>query len=167
MTKEKKDLKQYYSCKRKPDIVTWMAIGLFLIVILMQVYLVAFLPIQLRNDETLAYNVARDKMLQNIDKLRVTLPNLEEKMPDKLAKGEIQMTRSAFERLMLHTRDHRDALDLAQVTELAQRFQMFEFMTQRWSAAKPKYYLRAEKIDEKKYVRMLEQRIQEQETIAQ
>ena len=165
MAKEKKDLKQYYSCKRKPDIVTWIAIGLFLIVILMQVYLVAFLPIQLRNDETLAYNVARDKMLLNIDKLRVVLPKLEEKKLDKNAKGEIQMARSAFERLMLHTREHRDELNLLQVTELSQRFQMLEFMAERWSAEKPESYLREEKIEEKKYVRMLEQRIEEQETL--
>ncbi len=166
MAKEKKDLKQYYSCKRKPDIVTWVAIGLFLVVILLQVYLVAFLPIQLRNDETLAYNVARDKMLQDVDKLRLALPKLKEKVPD-LAEGELQMTQSAFERLMLHTREHRDALDLAQVTELSQRFQMFEFMTQRWSAKKPEYYLQKEEINKEKYVRMLEQRMQEQEKILQ
>ncbi|MBO5680232.1 MAG: hypothetical protein J6T08_00820, partial [Lentisphaeria bacterium] len=67
MANGKKDLKQYYSCKRKPDFVTWTAIGLFLIVILLQVYLIVFLPMQLREGETLAYNVARDKMLQNID----------------------------------------------------------------------------------------------------
>lgn len=168
----KKDLKQYYSCKRKPDIVTWVAIGLFLVMILFQVYLIAFLPMRLQSDEALTYNVVRDKMLLNIDKIRQTLPKLEkrkfgnEKL-ESLATGEIQMTRSAFERLMLHTRNHRDALDLAQVTELSQRFQMFNFMIRRWNAEKPEYYLRAETLDEKKYIRMLEQRIQEQEKISQ
>ncbi len=160
MAKEKKDLKQYYSCKRKPDIVTWTAIGLFLIVILMQVYLIAFLPIRLRNDETLAYNVARDKMLQDIDKLRSILPKIAP--PDDLAEGELQMTRSAFERLMLYTREYRDGLDLARITELSQRFQMFEFIVRRWTAKKQAYYLQTETIDQPKYVRMLEQRIWEQ-----
>lgn len=165
MATGKKDLKQYFSCKRKPDIVTGIAIGLFLIVILLQVYLIVFLPVQLREGEALAYNMARDKMLRDIDKLRSTLPKV--KMPDELAEGELQMTKSAFERLMLYTREHRDGLDLAQVSELAQRFRMFDFMLQRWTAGKPQYYLRREKIDQKKYVRMLEKRIQEQETISQ
>ena len=165
MATGKKDLKQYFSCKRKPDIVTGIAIGLFLIVILLQVYLIVFLPVQLREGEALAYNMARDKMLRDIDKLRSALPKV--KMPDELAEGERQMTKSAFERLMLYTREHRDGLDLAQVSELAQRFRMFDFMLQRWTAGKPQYYLRREKIDQKKYVRMLEKRIQEQETISQ
>ena len=165
MATGKKDLKQYFSCKRKPDIVTGIAIGLFLIVILLQVYLIVFLPVQLREGEALAYNMARDKMLRDIDKLRSALPKV--KMPDELAEGELQMTKSAFERLMLYTREHRDGLDLAQVSELAQRFRMFDFMLQRWTARKPQYYLRREKIDQKKYVRMLEKRIQEQETISQ
>ncbi len=165
MATGKKDLKQYFSCKRKPDIVTGIAIGLFLIVILLQVYLIVFLPVQLREGEALAYNMARDKMLRDIDKLRSALPKV--KMPDELAEGELQMTKSAFERLMLYTREHRDGLDLAQVAELAQRFRMFDFMLQRWTAGKPQYYLRREKIDQKKYVRMLEKRIQEQETISQ
>ena len=165
MATGKKDLKQYFSCKRKPDIVTGIAIGLFLIVILLQVYLIVFLPVQLRDGEALAYNMARDKMLRDIDKLRSALPKV--KMPDELAEGELQMTKSAFERLMLYTREHRDGLDLAQVSELAQRFRMFDFMLQRWTAGKPQYYLRREKIDQKKYVRMLEKRIQEQETISQ
>ena len=164
MANGKKDLKQYYSCKRKPDFVTWTAIGLFLIVILLQVYLIVFLPMQLREGETLAYNVARDKMLQNIDVLRSRLPKV--KMTDELAEGELQMTRSAFERLMLYTREHRDGLDLAQVTELSQRFQMFDFMLRRWTAKQPQYYLHRETIDQKKYIRMLEKRIQEQETIS-
>lgn len=157
MATGKKDLKQYFSCKRKPDIVTGIAIGLFLIVILLQVYLIVFLPVQLREGEALAYNMARDKMLRDIDKLRSALPKV--KMPDELAEGELQMTKSAFERLMLYTREHRDGLDLAQVSELAQRFRMFDFMLQRWTAGKPQYYLRREKIDQKKYVRMLEKRI--------
>lgn len=165
MATGKKDLKQYYSCKRKPDLVTGMAIGLFLIVILLQVYLIVFLPMQLREGETLAYNMARDKMLRDIDLLRSTLPKI--KTPGELAEGELQMTKSAFDRLMLYTREHRDGLDLAQVTELAQRFQMFDFMIQRWTASKPQYYLRQEKVDQKKYVRMLEKRIQEQETVSQ
>lgn len=165
MATGKKVLKQYFSCKRKPDIVTGIAIGLFLIVILLQVYLIVFLPVQLREGEALAYNMARDKMLRDIDKLRSALPKV--KMPDELAEGELQMTKSAFERLMLYTREHRDGLDLAQVSELAQRFRMFDFMLQRWTAGKPQYYLRREKIDQKKYVRMLEKRIQEQETISQ
>ena len=165
MATGKKDLKQYFSCKRKPDIVTGIAIGLFLIVILLQVYLIVFLPVQLREGEALAYNMARDKMFRDIDKLRSALPKV--KMPDELAEGELQMTKSAFERLMLYTREHRDGLDLAQVSELAQRFRMFDFMLQRWTAGKPQYYLRREKIDQKKYVRMLEKRIQEQETISQ
>ena len=81
-----------------------------------------YLPLQLREGEALAYNMARDKMLRDIDKLRSALPKV--KMPDELAEGELQMTKSAFERLMLYTREHRDGLDLAQVSELAQRFRV-------------------------------------------
>ena len=102
----KKDLKQYYSCKRKPDVVTWVAIGLFLVMILFQVYLIAFLPMRLQSDETLTYNVTRDKMLQSIDKLNSAMRKT--KMQNELAEGERQMVQSAFDRLTLYTREHRE-----------------------------------------------------------
>lgn len=165
MASEKKDLKQYYSCKRKPDIVTWVAIGLFLIAVLLQVYLVVFLPLQLRKGETLAYHVARDKMLQNIDLLRSSLNRV--KTTSDLAEGELQMTKSAFDRLMLYTRIHKDQLDLAQVTDLTQRFQMFTFTLDRWKAKPAKFVLTPEPIDKQKYIRMLEQHILEQEKLPQ
>lgn len=163
----KKDLKQYYSCKRKPDVVTWVAIGLFLVMILFQVYLIAFLPMRLQSDETLTYNVTRDKMLQSIDKLNTAMRKT--KMQNELAEGERQMVQSAFDRLTLYTREHRDALELAQVAELAKRFQMFDFILKRWAAKKPQYYLQEETINQekRKYVRLLEQRIEEQEKISQ
>lgn len=157
--------KKHYSCKRKPDIVTGIAIGLFLIVILLQVYLVVFLPFQLRDGETLAYNIARDKMLQSIDQLRGRVTHT--KMPDDLSEGERQMVKSAFDRLMLYTREHREELDLAQVAELSRRFQQFDFVVQRWIRKPPKYALREEKINQKKYVQMLLKRIDEQETLPQ
>lgn len=162
---EKNNLKQYYSCKRKPDIVTGIAIGLFLVMILMQVYLVVFLPIQLREGETLAYNVARDKVLQHVDKLRMLSAHA--KPRGRLAEGECKMTTEAFNRLMLYAREHREQLDLAQITELAQRFQQFDFIIKRWYEKPPQFVLTEEKIDQRKYVRMLEKRIQDQETLSQ
>ncbi|MBO5762721.1 MAG: hypothetical protein J6R85_02525 [Lentisphaeria bacterium] len=161
MADSKTNLKEFYSCKRKPDVVTAVAIVLFLIVILMQIYLVAILPIQLRQAETLEYNVSRDQMLLNVDTIRSRLNNL--KTPDDLATGEVQMLRYAFDRLMLYTRENRDGLDLAQVGELTKRFRMFGSAAQRWKESK--YYLREEKVEQKKYVRMLEAQIRAQETV--
>ena len=41
-----KNISQFYSCKRKRDYITWLAIILFVIVLIGQVYLVLFLPIR-------------------------------------------------------------------------------------------------------------------------
>lgn len=163
MENEKKDLKQFYSCKRKPDVVTAVAISLFLIVILLQIYLIVFLPLQLKEAETLEYNVSRDELLQDIDFLRGKL--IKYKAPDELASGESQMLKSAFDRLMLYTRENRDGLALDQVGELSKRIRMFTAVFQRWQDSR--FYLREETLEQKKYIRILEKRILEQEKLQQ
>ena len=99
-----KNISQFYSCKRKRDYITWLAIILFVIVLIGQVYLVLFLPIRLKQQETLEYHVARQQLLLQMDEVRSLLRRLSPS--GTLEKGEADMIRQTFDKLLLYAREH-------------------------------------------------------------
>ena len=48
-----------YSCKRKKDFVTITAIAMFSAIVLFELYLVFYLPVQLRRENAMQKHVAR------------------------------------------------------------------------------------------------------------
>ena len=70
----RREIKERYSCKRKRDYVTALAIFLFVMMIAFQIYLIVLLPVQIKNAETLEINVARETFLTQM--AVKTLPNI-------------------------------------------------------------------------------------------
>lgn len=59
-----------YSCKRKKDFVTFIAVAMFFVICLFEVYLIFFLKIQLQRENAMAYDVMKQEMLQMTEILR-------------------------------------------------------------------------------------------------
>lgn len=167
----RREIKERYSCKRKRDYVTALAIFLFVMMIAFQIYLIVLLPVQIKNAETLEINVARETFLTQMDVSRGYFRYLKADTP--LAKGEMDLVRGALDRMAQFAREHRDDLDLNQLNEMEKMRRMLHSVISRWckrdpetgAMLPPQYYIRSETIEPQKYVRMLEQRIRSQEEI--
>lgn len=59
-----------YSCKRKKDFVTFIAIAMFFAICLFEIYLIVFLRIQLNRENAMAYDVMKQEMLMKTELIR-------------------------------------------------------------------------------------------------
>lgn len=156
-----KNISQFYSCKRKRDYITWLAIILFAIVLIGQVYLVLFLPIRLKQQETLEYHVARQQLLLQMDEVRSLLRRLSPS--GTLEKGEADMIRQTFDKLLLYAREHEDNMTLPQIVQVHHMTKMLRSAVLRCRAKK--YYIRRENIDMPAFVTVLENELQQKEQL--
>ncbi len=157
-----KNASQYYSCKRRRDYITILAVGLFLLMLLAQFYLVLVLPVRLQEQESLEYNVTSQRLLRNFDRMRSCLKNLH---PDgSIAKGEADMLRGTFEQLQLYVRENKDAMTLQQMVQTNRMNRMLESVYNRCSVNK--YHIRQEELVQSSYFRDLENLIREEESKA-
>ena len=53
------NLKSKYSCRRKRDYITVIAVMMFSLIVLFELYLVFILPLQLRREDAMALHVNR------------------------------------------------------------------------------------------------------------
>lgn len=156
-----KNISQFYSCKRKRDYITWLAIILFVIVLIGQVYLVLFLPIRLKQQETLEYHVARQQLLLQMDEVRGLLRRLSPS--GTLEKGEADMIRQTFDKLLLYAREHEDNMTLPQIVQVHHMTKMLRSAVLRCRAKK--HYIRRENIDMPAFVTVLENELRQKEQL--
>lgn len=156
-----KNIRQFYSCKRKRDYITWLAIILFAVVLIGQVYLVLFLPIRLKQQETLEYHVARQQLLLQMDEVRALLRRLSPS--GTLEKGEADMIRQTFGKLLLYAREHEDNMTLPQIVQVHHMTKMLRSAVLRCRAKK--HYIRRENIDMPAFVTVLENELRQKEQL--
>jgi len=166
----RKEIRERYSCRRKRDYVTALAIILFILMISFQIYLIVLLPVQIKNAESLELNIVREQLLLELDHAREYFKYTSSDGP--LHKGEIEMVSNALDRTILFAREHHDDLTLDQLSDMLKTCRMIKSVVSRWfprdsegRLCPPDYYIRAEKVDPQKYVRTLELRIRDQEKI--
>lgn len=181
---KKKDLESRFSCKRRRDYVTYAAVVLFGLMLCFQIYLIVVLPIQLKKAETLEYNVLREQLLLEMDETRIIL-NHEELVAymssgSHLQEEEFKATKRLFEKLLVFTRTNIDHLSISQLNELMRQLFLIRSAIIAWQPfvfdeagnrvldeygepvkRKPQFSFQEEKLDEKKYVKMLNDRLNE------
>ena len=112
------DLKSKYSCKRKRDYVTLFAVMMFSLIVLFELYLVFWLPIQLRRENAMVLHVSRQRIAEFADNLRSSCRGLGKK--DSLEKGEYAMIQSTLDVLAIYIRENQEHLNMSQLRELEQ-----------------------------------------------
>ena len=125
-----KEIKQCYSCKRKSDFVTYFAIIFFFLIVIFELYLVFWVPIQLRREGVLHKHVAKEQMLNLMDHLRRQL----RKVPasSSLNKGEVALAKDTLDIYANYLRKNQDDMELSDILEVSKVLKQFSIEIALW-----------------------------------
>ena len=125
-----KAIRAQYSCRRKSDFVTWFAITFFFIIVALELYLILWVPIQLRREGVLQKHVAKEQMGNRVDHYR----HLMRRIPAKtsLNKGEVQLARNMLDLYANYIRQYQDKLELSEILEISDLLDRYGVLTIGW-----------------------------------
>lgn len=148
-----------YSCKRKRDFITGIAISMFALLVLFQIFLVLVLPVLLSRKNAWDFYVAKEEMIRQLDTLR---DNIAVSRPKTgIQKGEIDTVRSVADLFAMNTREAMDDLTWEEVAHLKRVFGHLDAVQKRWRGNPPRYYIVQEKVDMPALMTRIESEIQE------
>ena len=151
MKKDTFSLKSAYSCERKKDYVTILGILLFIFVIVFELYLVLWVPIQLKSRGLLEKEVAKQEMISLADSLRGSLHKINAK--DRIQEGEIAIATAVLDNLAVYIRENQDFLNREQIRDLTKTLESYEALAQNWSEGK--FLIKEERLDYSNYMKSL------------
>ena len=125
-----KAIKAQDSCRRKSDFVTWFAITFFFIVVVLELYLILWVPIQLRREGVLQKHVAKEQMGTKVDYYRSVMRRIPAKT--SLNKGEIQLARNMLDLYANYIRTYQDKLELSQIIEISDLLDRYGILCVQW-----------------------------------
>lgn len=125
-----KAIKAKYSCRRKSDFVTWFAIVFFLVIVALELYLILWVPIQLRREGVLQKHVAKEQMAGKIDHYRARMRRIP--VENSLNRGEISLARNMMDMYANYIRLYQDKLELAEILEISSLLDQYGILTVRW-----------------------------------
>jgi len=125
-----KAIRAHYSCRRKSDFVTWFAITFFFIVVTLELYLILWVPIQLRREGVLLKHVAKEQMGSKVDHYRSVMRHIPAKT--SLNKGEIQLARNMLDLYANYIRQYQDKLELSEIVEISDLLDRYGVLTIGW-----------------------------------
>ena len=125
-----KAIKAQYSCRRKSDFVTWFAITFFFVIVSLELYLIIWVPIQLRREGVLQKHVAQEQMGNRVDHYR----HLMRRIPAQtsLNKGEIQLARNMLDLYANYIRLYQDKLELSEILEISELLDRYGMLVIGW-----------------------------------
>lgn len=167
------EIRKCFSVKRKPDVITALALTLFFIMIAFQIYLIVFLPVQIKKAEMLEINIMQEQLLLDMDDLRRSFRYVV--FRNVLNRGEMEFIQETCDQVAAFLREYADDLTLSQLGEASRTIRMLNSAVDRgiyharsglrFADWNPRFSLQKEEIDQEKYVRMLDERIRKQEQI--
>lgn len=127
-----KEIKARYSCRRKSDFMTYFAIYFFLLVVAFELYLIVWVPIQLKREDVLQKHVAKENLVTLVDTLRREVGGIGG--ATSLNKGEVELTRTVLDLYALYIREYQDALEFAQILDLYKMLNRYQAVIEQWKA---------------------------------
>ena len=125
-----REIKASYSCRRKSDFVTWFAIIFFFVVVALELYLIIWIPIQMRREGVLQKHVAKEKMGIKVDHYRHFMRRIPTE--NSLNKGEISMAQNMLDLYANYIRTYQDKLELSQIIEISDLLDRYGVLCVRW-----------------------------------
>lgn len=151
-----KDIQKMYSCKRKPDYVTFLAVVFFIMMVVFELYLIVFVPIQLKRQGALQAHVAKEETLALFDFLREDLYRT--KLSGRLQHGERDLVKYVLDVYAYYLRDHQDHMTAEDVLLLSKSLDKYHFIRKAWEDD-GKFHLKKEVIDSGEMLRGIEGKI--------
>lgn len=138
-----KEIIAQYSCRRKRDFMTVSAVCFFFLIVLAELYLVFYVPVQLQREDVLQKHIARESTIKLIDNLRRRMIHLHRNSP-KPQNQEILLSLQIMNDYAQYARSNLDQLSLQELVELMELLKPYEKYTHLWSGKK--YIFNEEKI---------------------
>ena len=149
------NIKQYYSTKRKRDVVTGVAILLFGILIVSQLYISIVFPLQLRHQQLLIAEMEKDEMYEQIDRIRSLVRSARGK--DYAQNGEIKLVEGVMDQFALHVREHGKEMTPEQVGDLRNVLSRYELIAMTWKEKQTdNFHIRQSSLDTTPYANQIE-----------
>ena len=155
----KVDIRSYYSTKRKRDVVTGVAIFLFVALIVFQLYITIVFPLQLRHQKLLIADMEKDEMYEQIDRVRWLIRTTSGK--DTPQKGEISLVSGILDQFALHVRENGKEMTPEQVSDLRNVLSRYELIVRTWREKKngDGFHIRQSTLDTTSSAKMIENNI--------
>lgn len=151
-------IKQYYSTKRKRDVVTGAAILFFVVLIVFQLYITIVFPFQLRHQRVLIAEMEKDEMYEQVDRIRKLIRSTRGK--DFAQNGEIALVEGVMNQFALHVREHGNDMTPDQVGALRNALSRYELIVMTWREKKTdNFHIRQATLDTAPYAAKLETQI--------
>lgn len=125
-----KEIKAKYSCRRKRDFVTWFAISFFLVIVVLELYLILWVPIQLRREGVLQKHVAKEQMGTKVDYYRSLFRRIP--APTSLNKGEIALAQNMLDLYANYIRTNQDKLELSEILDVSDLLDRYGMLAVLW-----------------------------------
>ena len=125
-----KAIRAQYSCRRKSDFVTWFAIIFFFIIVALELYLILWVPIQLRREGVLQKHVAKEQMSGKVDYYRQVMRRIP--TSNSLNKGEIALAQNMLDLYANYIRAYQDKLELAEILEISSLLDRYGLLAVQW-----------------------------------
>ena len=152
-------INQYYSTKRKRDIVTGTAILLFAALIVFQLYITIIFPLQLRHQQLLIADMEKDEMYEQIDRIRKLIRSTSGK--NSAQRGEINLVSGIMDQFALHVRENGKEMTPEQVSELRNVLSRYELIVMTWKEKKTdNFHIRQNTLDTTSSAKTIETGIQ-------
>ena len=130
--------------------VTGLAILMMIFIVAAQLYLTLIVPVQLQKRNIYEFHVEKDKVIKQADTFRLQMRNF--RPSGKIQRGEVDLVRSTMNQLVIYLTEHQDYMNEKQVFDVKRTFDRFNHYLYSWKAKKPKFFIREEKIDQKKLI---------------
>ena len=112
---------QHYSANFKKDYMAYFAIGLFFVIVIIELYMAIWLPIYLKSQNRWAIQESRQEMIDRFDGLRRTYSKL--KPATKQGKTEIAVIVNCLNNNAIYLREYQMQMNIDQIRALNSDYQ--------------------------------------------
>ncbi len=119
-----------YSCKRRKDVVTFLAVAMFSVIVAFELYLIIVLPVQLARKNSMLRYVEKQRMLLHADALREQV--YRSMCMGQGPGGEIMLVMGSLDVMAIYVRNNQESLNPEQVYELRTMLNRFQIVADSW-----------------------------------
>lgn len=132
-----------YSCKRKKDFVTFIAIAMFVAICLFEIYLIVLLRIQLAQENAMAHEVQKQEMLIKTARLQSNIRLAKPK--NQLQECEVMLVQNCLDNITRFIRRNEKFMTDAQIAAADETLFQLLANTKQWT--KQRFLFRQENFD--------------------
>lgn len=114
---------KHYSANFKKDYLAYFTIGLFFVVVAIELYMAIWLPIYLKSQDSWAIQENRQEMIDRFDGLR--RPYHRAKSSSRQAKNEIAIIKKCLDNNAIYLREYQSKMNMEQIKALTSDYNAF------------------------------------------